>query len=78
MVKNGSYCLGKNNRRTFCKWVLFLSKKNKKVIQIPEQDLDTGTRKINTYEVTKVYPWVDRFSVRYGRRKSGSRVRTYI
>lgn len=34
------------------------------VIETVKQDLVTGARKINTYEVTEVHPWTERFPVK--------------
>lgn len=63
MFKNGSYCLGKTQNEQFVSGFFFLIN-GKMVIETVEQDLVTATRKINTYEVTEVHPWTDRFPVK--------------
>ena len=63
MFKNGSYCLAKTQNGQFVSGFFFLVD-GKMIIENVKQDLVTGVRKINTYEVTKVYPWTDRFPVK--------------
>lgn len=63
MFKNGSYCLGKTQNGQFVSGFFFLVD-DKMIIETMKQDLVTGVRKINMYEVTKVYPWTDRFPVK--------------
>ena len=55
--------MGKTQNGQFVSGFFFLAD-GKMVIETVEQDLVTAARKINTYEVTEVYPWTERFPVK--------------